>query len=203
MTLWKWLDVPMPTEKAQLAKDQEEYLLVWGGSAVTGQFAIQFATQANLHVIAVTSSKTSGLVRNLGAIVVERDNKSNDEIVAEVRAIGGDNITRAVDLVGHATAVSSLSALSMTKPAVFAPLALMKEQTVPANVTVHTVEMKRFVLDEEAGVFADQLSHLVGKGHIQLPDIEVLHGGLAVVEEGLERLKKGDMNGKKFVVSMA
>jgi len=200
MTLWKWLQVPRKISPDLTA--EKECLLVWGGSTVTGQFAIQIALQSGLEVIAVTSSKTHFLAESLGADhVIVRDGRSNDEIVEAIRAVGGDRITRALDLVGNDTAPFSLKALSKTRPSLFAPLAMMKTQEVPENVEVLTVEMKQFVLDKSSTVYAEDLNELIASGQLKLPELEILKGGLSAVQDGLERLKKGDMGGKKIVVS--
>jgi NADPH:quinone reductase-like Zn-dependent oxidoreductase len=199
MTLWRWLQVPMTPQQT----NTDEYLLLWGGSTVTGQFAIQIAVRCGVKVIAVTSAKTQALAESLGAMVVTRDGKTEEEIVAAVRAIAGDNITRGIDLVGTKTAAFCLQAFSTTKPGLFAPLAMISSKTVvPENVTVETVEMKQFVLNEDSTVYAVELNRLVEEGAIRLPEIEVMDGGLDVVQDGLERLKRGDMAGKKMVVRM-
>ncbi|RDW65502.1 hypothetical protein BP5796_10194 [Coleophoma crateriformis] len=200
MTLWKWLDVPLPSAPAVTS---EEYLLVWGGSAVTGQFAIQMAKLGGLNVIAVCSERTKSMTEELGAKVVTRDGKSNEEIIEELRSIAGENITRVIDLVGNSTAVAALKTVSKTKPVHFAPLAMMKDQVVEGHITVHTVEMKRFVLDEESDKWSQELNALIESGKLRLPKIEVMNGGLEAVEAGLERIKKGDMGGVKVVVSLA
>ena len=201
MTLWRWLEVPMTP---QSSSSEAEYLLLWGGSAVTGQFAIQITTRCGLKVIAVTSSKTQTLAQSLGAHhVVIRDGKTEAEIVAEIRSIAGDNITKAIDLVGTKTANFCMEAMSTSKQGIFAPLAMISSKAViPANIRVETVEMKQFVLNEESRIYALELNRLVETGTIKLPDIHVLEGGLDVVIGGLERLKGGDMAGKKMVVRM-
>lgn len=130
-----------------------------------------------------------------------RDNKTNEEIVTEIRSIAGDNITRAIDLVGTTTAPFCLQAMSMTKRGLFAPLAMMNSSTiVPENIKVETVEMKKFVLEEESVVYSRLMNGLVEQGRIVLPGIEVLDGGLDVIIEGLEAVKRGDMGGKRVVV---
>jgi hypothetical protein len=133
------------------------YMLVWGGSSVTGQFLIQMA---------------------------------------------GDDVTMGVDLVGAKSAVATLKCLSTTRTAQFAPLAWAPKVEVGDNIETLNVEMKQFVLNPASAVYAAQLTRLVEEGEIRLPEIEVLSGGLEVVEQGLERLKRGDMAGKKLVVDM-
>ncbi|RDW82650.1 hypothetical protein BP6252_03762 [Coleophoma cylindrospora] len=206
MTLWKWLQVPRvartPSLVDSVPENEKDCLLIWGGSTVTGQFAIQIAVQSGLEVIAVTSSKTEALAQSLGAhTVVVRDGKTNDEIVEQIKAIGDDRITRALDLVGNATAPFSLKCLSPTKPCLFAPLAMMKTQEVPANIEILNVEMKQFVLDKSSTAYAEDLNYLLEHKRLKLPELDVLKGGLSAVVGGLERLKKGDMGGKKLVVS--
>jgi hypothetical protein len=44
---------------------------------------------------------------------------------------------------------------------------------------------------------------LIEDGSVKLPNIDVLEGGLDSVQTGLERLKRGDMSGRKLVVSFA
>lgn len=204
MALWKWLNVPICPAVNLADTKTAEYLLIWGGSAVTGQFATQIAAQSGLQVIAITSKRTRQLVLDLGAThVVVRDGKSNDDIVADIRGLAGDNITRALDLVGPETANCCLKALSTTQAALFAPLAMMSSSVpVPTNITVQTVEMKHFVLNPECEFYARELNRLLSAGMVVPPSIEIVRGGLDSIQTGLERLKKGDMGGKKIVVSM-
>jgi NADPH:quinone reductase-like Zn-dependent oxidoreductase len=202
MTIWRWFGVPISTS-SQSKQEEEEYLLIWGGSTITGQFAIQIAQRCGINVIAVTSEKTSSLASTLGATVVTRDGKTGEEIVREIRGIAGDKITRAIDLVGTTTASYCLSALSTSKPCLFTPLAMISSKAIiPANITVETVEMKQFVLNPENRVYALELNRLVEEGKLVLPSVEVLEGGLDVITVGLERLKGGDMGGRKMVVRM-
>jgi NADPH:quinone reductase-like Zn-dependent oxidoreductase len=203
MTLWRWLDIPS-TPLLRLDTDAApEYLLIWGGSSVTAQFAIQIAAKSGVKVIAVASSKTRALVESLGAAyVVERDGKTGEEIVAAIRSIAGDSVTKAIDLVGTETAQYCLDAMSTEKKCWFAPLAMISSKAIiPANVSVETVEMKQFVLDPTSKVHAVELERLLADGAVKLPSIEIIGGGLESIQPGLERLKRGDMQGKKLVVS--
>lgn len=208
MTLWKWLKVPMPTHEPTTtitaAPASPKHILVWGGSAVTGQFVVQLAHQSGLSVIAITSRKTAPLVSGLGAArVLARDGKTNDALVAEIRAITGDDLVLAVDIVGNTTGACCLQALSTTKAGVLAPLAFLRDgQAVPRNVTIAPVEMKRFIIEQGNRVYAEELNRLITLGALVMPEIEVLDGGLEAVEAGLEMLKSGDMNGRKLVVKI-
>ncbi|KAI1136229.1 GroES-like protein [Hypoxylon sp. FL0543] len=191
MTLWKWLGVPVPRSAIDDTKD--EWLLIWGGSTVTGQFATQIARLSGIKVITVNSTETKLLSERLGAShVVVRDGKTDDQAVEEIRAITGGNVTRAIDLVGPKTAALALGAVSKDRPVAFAPLAMMSNsQTIPENVQVHTVEMKQFVLDKSNVRYTKELGILLEEGKITLPELHLIDGGLDSVQGGLEMLKKG------------
>ncbi|TVY51888.1 Trans-enoyl reductase lepG, partial [Lachnellula suecica] len=174
MTAWHWLGIPMPPSSppfsplsthqlpppqpptSEIEKkeggDREEYLLIWGGSTITAQFLTQLTTLSSpkIKIIAITSTSTAPLAAALGAIPIPRDDLSIPQIVARTREIAGDNVTRAVDLVGPESAKACLEAMSRGRRGVFAPLAMMRDgEVVPGGVEVVTVEMKRFVLDVE------------------------------------------------------
>lgn len=202
MTLWKWLGIPIPASKMEDVKDK--WLLIWGGSTVTGQFATQLAALSRINVITVNSAETKALSERLGASqVVVRDGKSDEELVEEIRTLTRGNITYAIDLVGTGTAALVLESVSRGEPVAFAPLAMMaSSQVVPENVTTHTVEMKQFVLDKTNVIYTKELGRLLEEHKLVLPELHLIEGGLDVVQEGLEILKKGNMKGKKLVVRM-
>lgn len=205
MTLWKWMDVAMPSQAEEVgAVDTPRCILIWGGGTVTGQFATQLAARAGLRVVVVGSHRTASLLHKLGAAqIVSRDGKSDEQLVAEVKDACKGEITLAIDLVGPETVPLCLQSLSQTEQCVLAPLAMMASgQEIPANATVANVEMKRFVLDQSSQVYSQELTRLLAAGQLILPEMEVLRGGLGRIEEGLERLKAGDANGKKLVVSL-
>lgn len=204
MALWRWLEVPGSPRIETQTISKTGFLLIWGGATITAHFATQIAALGGLTVIAVTSEKSRSTVENLGAAhVITRDGKSCEQIIAEIRAIGGDSITRGIDLVGTTTAEYCLEALSTTQRVLFAPLAMISAKSiVPQNISVKTVEMKKFVLEEGSSVYALGLNRLIEERRISLPSIEVLHGGLEVIVDGLDRMKTGDFGGKRVVVRM-
>lgn len=212
MTLWKWLDVPMPSNVPVPAgqpampddSSNSEYTVIWGGGSVTGQFATQMLAKAGMKSIIICSRMSEPLLRERGAThIITRNGKTDDELVEEIMAVGEDKISRAIDLVGAETAQSCVKVFSKTAPSLFAPLAMMEpEQNMAGNVRILNIEMKRFVLDESSAIYAQELNALVASGDLQLPELDILYGGLDQVEEGLRRLKKGNLKGCKLVVSM-
>jgi NADPH:quinone reductase-like Zn-dependent oxidoreductase len=230
MTLWKWLDVQMPSRKPSVLEKpltsdsgywstksvsedekENEWILIWGGSTVTGQFATQLASLSSLKVITVCSAKTAALSKMVGAAhVVTRDERSMASICHEIEAITKGGISRAIDLVGGATAAQCLAVCSTDMQrktrgearVVFSPLAMMdKNQVVPDSVRVETVEMKQFVLNKDSKLYAERLNDLIANCSIRLPELQIIAGGLPQVQAGLELLKKGDLGGRKLIIS--
>lgn len=239
MTLWKWMKVPMPGEvtleglptppqspeelwdgygtpflstplSAWSQENPDEWILIWGGSTITGQFATQLAKLSNLKAITVTSARTASLSKSLGAEhVIVRDGLSPSDIIAEIECVTKGHIAYAIDIVGETTAALVLQALSSDpqrkvlsgRQVPFAPLAFMKSgQEVPDTVQVENVEMKRFILDTESDKYAWEMNRLLEAGQLRLPELEVLDGGLEAIPAALELLRKGDMGGRKLVV---
>ncbi|KAB5549631.1 hypothetical protein GE09DRAFT_1241297 [Coniochaeta sp. 2T2.1] len=173
MSPWRWLEVPIhpPTETEQRGPTDKAFekdcILSWGGSIVTGQFAIQPAAHAGLDVIAVCSSRTEEIVRKLKPKhVVIYTGKTDDELVWDIRGLRERRISKAIDFVGPQTSKLVLGVIAEDgEEAVvnFAPLAFMSsKQTVPENARVHNVEMKQFVLDEKSEVYSRRLNERKG-----------------------------------------
>ncbi|KAF2104057.1 GroES-like protein [Rhizodiscina lignyota] len=248
MTLWKWMEIPMPgnTSAAGLpsppqtpeeraenstvpfgtlsaasaaalskqteAKNSKGWVLIWGGSTVTGQFATQLVKLSGLRAITITSGRTAALSKSLGAEhVIVRDGLDSSDILAEIARVTQGHITHAIDIVGEATAALVLRVLSSDlqrkvmgdQKIPFAPLAFMKaNQEVPDTVSVENVEMKRFILDKESNKYALELNRLLESGQLQLPELEVVEGGFHAIPKALELLKKGDMGGRKLIVKV-
>ncbi|KAF7555709.1 hypothetical protein G7Z17_g1975 [Cylindrodendrum hubeiense] len=200
MSLWRWLDVPMHqmlTENLGQAKEprKRDLMLIWGGSTVTGQFAIQLAAIAGIDVIAVCSDSTASLVSSLGAShVVTYTGKTDFHIVGEILSLAQGRLTKAIDLVGAATAklvLQVIAACGQDKIVDFAPLAFMSsKQIVPCNAKVHNVEMKQFVLNSDSERYGARLNELVQQGLVKLPVVRTIEGGLHAVEEGLRRAQQ-------------
>ncbi|TIB74306.1 GroES-like protein [Wallemia mellicola] len=175
-------------------------LLVWGASTVTAQFIIQLAVRSGMNVYGVASETNLKLVESLGAIPISRSNKTYDEIVDEVNAVSNNSIKYVADLIGIESSNAALRLLK--RGGVIAPLASMtlgKDAKIPDGVDVKIIEMKRFILDSSYKWHADYLNKLIQANELVFPAIEILNG-FESIQKGLDRLKQGNMNGKKLVV---
>jgi hypothetical protein len=66
---------------------------------------------------------------------------------------------------------------------------------------VHTVPIKLFHTSKLVGSYLSKwLYELLDKGTLQLPDVEFVDGGLDAINAALERLRAGNVSGKRLVV---
>ena len=158
------------------------------------------AIKAGLKVYGIASDQNVQLVESLGAIPISRTGKTIIEIVEEVEIISNKSIKYVVDLIGNETSIASFRLLH--NGGSVAPLASTtfgKEINIPANINVHFIEMKRFILDVTYRWHADYINSLIEDNFLRFPSIDIING-LENVENGLKVLKKGNMNGRKLVV---
>lgn len=136
-----------------------EWLLIWGGSAVTGFFAAQFAIMADMRVIAVADKARHGKrledigvglyyyyfllgISLLNKLTPEHivDRSSPKAAVEEIRNITGGELHYAIDCVGKQTACYAVEALSTSRQSYIVGLTGLPED-VPENVQPCTVVM--------------------------------------------------------------
>jgi hypothetical protein len=71
------------------------------------------------------------------------------------------------------------------------------------NVRVHTVPIKLFHENQDIGkLISGWLEELLASRKLKLPDIIFADGGLNAVGPSLERMRKGEVSGKRLVVRL-
>ncbi|KAF2762260.1 GroES-like protein [Pseudovirgaria hyperparasitica] len=203
-----------------------DWILIYGASSITGQICIQLCKLSNLRVIAVANESRHGeRLRALGAdLIVDREDL--DKAATQIRESVPGSLRFAIDCVGKETAAwcqdllagqSALPAAELRRRSedrgsdpsnqgylmchLVGLTGLPKEQA--ASVRQHQVPIKLFHENHALGrEMSSWLTELLGQGLLQLPEVELLKGGLGSINAGLDRLKSGALSGKRLVVEL-
>lgn len=207
--LFNALAIPWPTVSRQSSisrrdpalpqAGERQWILVWGGSCVTGMMAIQFARLAGFRVFAVAGIHNAPELHDLG---VERvaDRHAPDDAVAEARALG---IKLAIDCVGAETANYCVRTMEPGGKMVCLVKNPQQAILVETQVQATDVLIKRFHEDKAFGqLLVDLVSDALFQGNIRPIRHEVVEGGLGSIERGLKKLMDKKVSGRKLVVQI-
>ena len=188
-----------PSERLQSG----DWLAIWGASSTTGMVAVQLAKLAGLKVVCVADvANTGAILTELGAdVLIDRhDHKRAIEII---RSVTGGKLRFGFDAVSKKTAGYLEEALQQSpngQRSHLLGLAGLHKQT-PPGVTHHDAPMKIF---HEVSNVGEQISRWLEKlllaKHLKLPEVDVAKGGLAGVNNALDRLRSGEVSGQRIVV---
>ena len=180
-----------------------EWLAIWGANSMTGQIALQIAKHAGLKVACVADLARGGQrLSSLGAdfMVDKYDDRRAIDIL---KAITGDKLRFGIDCNGAESASSLQEALAQSDTGLKSHLLGLTglPKNVGRGVTHHKLPIKIFHeapnVGEAISVWLEEL--LVHKG-LQLPEVEIAQGGLAGINDALDRMRTGKIGGKRVVV---
>jgi hypothetical protein len=78
------------------------------------------------------------------------------------------------------------------RPVDFAQLTYVsRKDKIPANATIYTVEMKRFILDTKSKKYEAKLNDIVANGSVKISKNKLLKGGLGAIVRGWTADVKG------------
>jgi len=182
-----------------------EWIAIWGANTTTGQVAIQLAKHAGLKVAAVADlAKAGARLTELG-VDFQVDRVDEKRAVEILRAVTQGKLRFGFDAVGKESATALQSALSQSSSGPGAHLlgiAGIPKEAAP-GVHVHKVPIKLF---HESTIFGDALvqwlEQILVRKSLILPEVEVAEGGLAGINDALDRLRSGTVSGKRIVVSV-
>ncbi|GAA5914764.1 hypothetical protein JCM6882_002736 [Rhodosporidiobolus microsporus] len=204
--LFKRLGLPTPDAPA---KEDHPALLVWGGATTVGVYAIQLAKKAGLYVVAIAGG-SSAVATSYGADeVIDYRNKSPSELVLSISSAANGRIKYAYDAVsenGTLEAIAGAVDKNGGGKATFV-LTYSEEQLAALPKSVEYVRTLCATAyqgeDDFAEKWFDQVGEWIERGDFRAQKVTVVPGGLAGVEEGLRRLKEGEVRGEKLVYRIA
>lgn len=182
-----------------------DWIAIWGASTTTGQLAVQLAKLAGLKVAAVADlAKGSQRLVEIGADF-QVDRYDPKRAVEVLKSVTGGKLRFGIDIVGTESASALQDALAQSssgQQSHLLGLAGVPKQAAP-GVTIHKVPIKLF---HESSVYGEAvvgwLEELLIAKVLKLPEVEVAEGGLAGINDALDRLRSGTVSGKRIVVSV-
>ena len=212
------LGLPYPSKDS---KPRNKTILIWGGSSSVGASAIQLARASGLTVFTTASSHNHPLVKTLGATRAFDYNQGGvvDEIAAALKGCDFVGIFDAVCSKESYTTNGGLlsklggGTLSCSGPPMNVPL---PDNVKPTNGTtrcsssdaladfglVYAVDISTKEVEVGDAIWQKYVPEALKSGHLQAkPDPIVIKGGLAKMQEALDRQRQGVSAGKVVVSS--
>lgn len=203
-----------------------DWIAVWGGSSTSANMVVQLARMAGLRVISVVDKAKHGLrmsdQKDLRPDLLV-DSHDAERAIAIIRANVGGNVRFGIDTRGRDTAESLLRVLSPRPEAREGPFATppgtppagafwpahlvglsgLPKGAPPDGVVFHSVPIKVFHEVPAIGeALSGWLERLLGSGAVVPPRIIGVERGLNSVNQGLDRMRRGEISGGKLVVSL-
>lgn len=181
-----------------------DWVAIYGGSSTSALLISEIAKLAKLKVILLADSVKHGgrLSEREGSIIVD----SHDPVraVNVVRSITKGRLRFAVDTVGKDTAGQLMLALNADtqegKRAHLVGLTGVPKETVEGVVS-HSVPIKLFHEVPSIGLaLMKWLERALETNAIALPEVEHAKGGLDGINAALDRMRRGEISGRRLVV---
>lgn len=183
-----------------------DWLALWGGSSTTALCALQLARLAGLRVVAVgDAAKHGGRLGVRSDVDLWVDSHDPERAAEVVRGVTGGACRFGVDFVGRETAgrlAGVLGGGGGEKEAHLVGLA-SNPKGVKDGVRVHSVPIKLFHEVPEVGrATMEWLERLLEEGLLTPPEVVVEKGGLAGVNAALDRMRRGEISGRRLAVEL-
>ncbi|KAF2501885.1 GroES-like protein [Lophium mytilinum] len=181
-----------------------DWIAVWG-SSTTGFLISQLARLAGLRVALVVDLHKHGARLYSDGADLLVDAHDPGRAVAVIRGVTQGRLRFGVDTVGKETAEHLADALANDEGEEGVERHLVGLTGLPKEkrpgVVHHTVPIKLFheVLEVGEGLMK-WLEVLLAEQLLKPPEIEVVEGGLESVNGALDRMRRGEISGKRMVV---
>jgi NADPH:quinone reductase-like Zn-dependent oxidoreductase len=180
-----------------------EWLAIWGATSMTGQIALQIAKHAGLKVACIADlARGATRLSELGAdfMVDKYDDKRAIDIL---KAITGGKLRFGIDCNGQDSATSLQQALTQSDSGLKSHLLGLAgmPKSLARGVVHHKLPIKIFHEAPEVGeAISVWLEDLLVAQALKLPEVEIAQGGLAGINDALDRMRTGKIGGKRVVV---
>ncbi|KAK9243751.1 chaperonin 10-like protein [Lipomyces tetrasporus] len=192
-------------------------LVVYGASSAVGAFAIKLARLSNIHPIIAICGGSRDVVDDLldvsrGDRIVDYRQGVHAMKAAVKDALGGLEARHALDAICakgtwvplaqmlYASAASDDEDIPSSVEFLYTYVGTGHYGAYKPSMPKQPVDKDAVKMDVEfAFVFYRYLARLLARGDFRGHPFEVIPGGLAGVEEGLNKLKKGEARGVKYV----
>ncbi|KAF9637277.1 putative zinc-binding dehydrogenase protein [Lasiodiplodia theobromae] len=186
-----------------------DWLALWGGSSTTALCALQLARLAGLRVVAVGDAAKHGARPVATSVDLWVDSHDPQRAAEVVRGVTGGACRFGVDFVGRETAGRLAGVLGggegeggEKRQANLVGLA-SNPKGVEEGVRVHSVPIKLFHEVPEVGrATMEWLERLLEGGLLTPPEVVVEKGGLAGVNAALDRMRRGEISGRRLAVEL-
>lgn len=181
-----------------------EWLVVWGGSSTSAFILSQIAHLAGLRVILVVDVAKHGarMMEAKDFVLVDSHHPARASEV--IRSLTQGQLRFAVDTVGKPTTEALATSLHVggeKRPHIVGLAALPKER-VP-GIVYHSVPVKLMHEVPEVGLsLMAWLEQALRYDVLRLPVVERASGGLEGINAALDRMREGQISGKRLVVPL-
>ncbi|RDI84051.1 hypothetical protein Vi05172_g5836 [Venturia inaequalis] len=183
-----------------------DWIVIWGGSTSTAKLAAQLSKLIGLRVIKVVDVGKHGEQLSASSADLLVDSHDTERAVQIIRRVTKDNLRFAIDTIGKSTAELCQQALKQGSEGLRSHLValsgLPKEKA--EGVVHHNVPIKVHHEIKEAGEgIMVWLEKLLRDGLVRAPEAEIAPGGLEGVNDALDRMRRGEVSGKRLIVELS
>jgi NADPH:quinone reductase-like Zn-dependent oxidoreductase len=182
-----------------------DWIVIWGGSSTSARILAQLAKLVGLRVIKVVDVGKHGEALSQEHADLLVDNVDPERAVEIIKRVTRNNLRFGVDTIGKNTAELLQKALRTAdsgQHSHLVGLTGLPKETLP-GIEHHVVPIK---IHHEVQPVGESLmawleNLLLSKG-IRPPEVEVAPGGLEGVNDALDRLRRGEVSGKRLLVKL-
>ncbi|KAH6639298.1 zinc-binding oxidoreductase-like protein ToxD [Boeremia exigua] len=185
-------------------------LVVYGGASAVGAYAIKLAVLANIHPIIAVAGRGEKFVEDLidrskGDTIIDY-RKGNEAVVQGLKdALKGEKLWYAFDATSEHGSYTNIAQVLEPTGHLTTVLPGKTYEGVPETVKLTTTNVGASHKDDKdyAYIMFRYFARGLAEGFFKPHPYEVIPGGLAGVQTGLQNLKDGKASGVKYVFRIA